>query len=170
MREGDQNAGGLLCLVFLFALAIIITAGLANQCRLTLRTGDGHVGLVDADVGRAAARPERLSAGLAVKRLFAKAAFDHVPPSTASPLPRREQANIFTLLAGRSRRKKNQELWPENNRRFFPVFTSVRRARCVLSGMSGPAAPLPIALRTGCGPVSSVADQVKGHHENRSGY
>src|SRR5438105_1783741 len=124
MREGDQNAGGLLCLVFPFALAIIITVGLANQCRLTLRTGDGHVGLVDANVSRAAARPERLSAGLAVKRLFAKAALDHVPPSTASPLPRRDRPTFSHYSqvgrGGRKIRNYGQKITGDSSRFSLP--------------------------------------------------
>jgi hypothetical protein len=50
---------------------------LADEQFLTLRTGNGHVRLVDAEVRFAAPGMEGLMTRLAYQRLFAKAAFDH---------------------------------------------------------------------------------------------
>src|SRR5207247_10949614 len=88
------------------------------------RPGAGQGGPAEADVGRAAAGPERLSAGLAVKRLFAKAALDHVPPSTASPLPRRDRPTFSHYSqvgpGGRKIRNYGQKITGDSSRFSLP--------------------------------------------------
>src|SRR5262249_59260383 len=71
----SRRGSGRLQVVVLFVLTVSKAAVLADQQFLTLRAGNGHIGLIDAEVRLAALRVEGLVTGFAHQGLFAKAAF-----------------------------------------------------------------------------------------------